>query len=62
MIGPFTSLVFQDYIISPLGLKKEPGKFGIIHDLSSPFVRMSMNSCIPTEAGIVSYHTVDTTV
>jgi hypothetical protein len=64
MIGPFPHPVFSHYIVSPLGLvkKKQPGKFRVIHDLSSPFRGVSVNSCIPKEAGSVSYHTVDTAV
>jgi hypothetical protein len=64
MIGPFPKPIFRHYIISPLGLvkKKQQGKFRVIHDLSSPFKGVSVNSTIPKEAGAVSYHTVDTAV
>ena len=64
MIGPFSGPVFNNYVVSPLGLrkKKDPGKFRIIHDLSSPFEGTSVNSAIPTEAGSVSYDTVDSAI
>ncbi len=64
MIGPFSSPVFSTYVVSPLGLmeKKSPGKFRVIHDLSSPFAGSSINSHIPAAAGSVSYDTVDTAI
>ncbi len=39
MIGPFLRPIFPAYVISPMGFraKKVPGKFRVIHDLSSPF-------------------------
>ncbi len=42
--------------------KKLPGKFRVIHDLSSPFEGISVNSCIPTKDGTVMYDTVDTAI
>ncbi len=62
MIGPFLGLVFQAYVISPLGLRKKkfPGKFRVIHDLSVLFEGISVNSCIPTKDGTVTYETMDT--
>ncbi len=64
MIVPFPNPVFNYYVTSPLGLreKKTPGKFRMIHDLSAPFGGPSVNSHIPTEAGTVSYDTVDTAI
>ncbi len=62
MIGPFLGLVFPAYVISPLGLqvKKVPGKFRVIQDLSAPFEGVSVNSCIPMVEGTVTYDMVDT--
>ncbi len=64
MIGPLLGLVFPSYFISPLGLRKKkvPGKFRVIHDLSAPFVGISINSCIPTRDGTVTYDTMDTAI
>ncbi len=64
MIGPFLGPVVPSYIISPLNLwkKKVPGKFRVIHDLSSPFEGISVNSCIPTMDGMITYDTVDTAI
>ncbi len=64
MIGPFLGPVFPAYVISPLGLRKKkvPGKFRVIHDLSAPFEGISVNSCIPTKDGTVTYDTVDTAI
>ncbi len=64
MIGPFLGTVFPDYVILPLGLRKKkvPGKFRVIHDLSSPFEGVSVNSCIPAKEGTVKYDTVDSAI
>ncbi len=64
MIGLFAQSVFSHHVVSPLGLreKKMPEKFRVIHDLSAPFGGSSVNSYIPTEAGTVSYDTVDTAI
>ncbi len=39
--------------------KKVPCKFSVIHDLSAPFEGISLNSCIPTRDGIVTYDIMD---
>ncbi len=64
MIGPFTLPVFQDYIISLLGIRerKTPGKFCLIHNLSAPHGGSSVNYSIPKEEATVSYDTVDSAV
>ncbi len=64
MKGNFVGPVFPAYVISPLGLhvKKVPGRFRVIHDLSGPFEGVSVNSCIPMVEGKVSYDTVDTAI
>ncbi len=64
MIGLFLGPVFPSYVISPLGLrnKKVPCKFRVIHDLSAPYEGISVNSCIPTRDGTVTYDTVDMTI
>ncbi len=61
MICPFSRPVFKYYVVFPLGLneKKTPGKFRFIHNLSFHFEGPSVNSYTPTEAGTVSYDTVD---
>ncbi len=61
MIGPFLWPIFPSYIISHLGprKKKVSGKFRVIHDLSAPFNVISINSCISTRDGTVTYDTVD---
>ncbi len=64
MIGPFQNPVFNYYVTSPPGVreKKTPGKFCVLHDLSAQFGEPSVNSFIPTEAGTVSYDTIDTII
>ncbi len=59
--GPFPSPPLKHFRVSPLGLvpKKKPGKFRLIHNLSSPD-ETSVNAFIPLEEAHVSYETLDT--
>ena len=58
--GPFTSLPFDNFVISPLGLvpKKESGKYRIIHDLS--FSKSdSVNLFISNAEATVQYESLE---
>ena len=57
--GPFVHPPFPDLVVSPIGLhpKKEPNKFRMIHDLSSPHGR-SINDGIPPEFASVHYQSI----
>ncbi len=58
MIRPFLGSV------SPLALraKKVLGNFRVIQDLLAQFEGLSVNSCIPTAEGTVTYDTVHTAI
>ena len=50
MLGPFTEPPFPNMVFSPINLVPKAGsddKFRLIHDLSYPYNKESMNSCIP---------------
>ncbi len=57
MIGPYIRLPFDYFCISPVRLspKKDPGKFRLIQDLSSPKGGISINSNITERKGTVTY-------
>ena len=59
ILGPLDVSPYSDYVISPLGLrvKKQPGEFRVIHDLSHPS-GLSVNDGIQREAAHVQYATV----
>jgi hypothetical protein len=65
LVGPYTvnTVPFVNYRISPIGLvkKNEPGKFRLIHDLSSP-LGISVNDAIPWEYRTVTYENFDKAV
>lgn len=63
MFGPFTSLPFSNFRVSPLGVvpKKEVGKFRLIHHLSHP-KGFSVNDGISKEDATVSYVSFDRAV
>ncbi|XP_073419122.1 uncharacterized protein [Dendrobates tinctorius] len=63
MAGPFQSLPFKNFRISPLGIvpKKEPGKYRLIHHLSYP-KGDSVNDAIPPEDSSVTYASFDRAV
>ncbi len=42
--------------------KESPCKFCVIHDLYAPFEGISVNSCIPTRDGTVTYDTIGTAI
>ena len=59
-MGPFYEPLFQDFIVSPLGLvpKKEEGEFRVIHHLSFP-EGASVNDGISQEHKTVHYQNID---
>lgn len=63
IVGPLDKLNFPNYHVAPMGVvpKKTPGKFRIIHDLSSPRGE-SINDGIPTESSYVTYASIDDAV
>ncbi|XP_077113745.1 uncharacterized protein LOC143816266 isoform X2 [Ranitomeya variabilis] len=63
MAGPFTSMPFSNFRISPLGIvpKKEPGKYRLIHHLSYP-KGDSVNDAILPEEASVTYASFDRAV
>ena len=58
--GPFTPDPLQNMVHSPLGLvlKKEPGEFRLLHDLSFPRTN-SVNSHILAELTTVAFQMLD---
>ena len=64
MAGPFEKPPFDVFHISPLGLrpKSTPGKFRVIHDLSFPYNKHSVNGSIPHELASVKYADVQTAI
>ena len=63
MAGPFTSPPLQHFRTSPIGVvpKKEPNKFRMITDLSSPR-GLSINDFISDEEASVTFNNFDTAV
>ena len=59
LAGPFSSLLFQTFCVSPLGLvpKKALGDFGLIHHVSHP-QRFLINDGIAVGNTRVHYSTV----
>ncbi len=59
--GPFANPPFGDFQVSPLSLrpKRTPGEFRLIHDLSFPYNKQSVNANIPHDKCTVSYASVD---
>ena len=59
IMGPFHSSPFDEFVVSPLGLreKKVKGQYRVIHDLSYP-QGDSINSGIPREYAKVQYSSV----
>ncbi|KAI8515720.1 hypothetical protein Bbelb_065330 [Branchiostoma belcheri] len=62
--GPFKFPPFHNLFLSPLYAvpKKTPGKFRLIHDLSSPPPGASVNDGIPRELSSVTYSSIDTAI
>lgn len=60
LLGPFAEPPHPHFVCSPLGvvLKKEPGSFRVIHDLSFP-KGQSVNDMIPNHLTSVSYEDFD---
>lgn len=60
LLGPFDSIPFQSFHLSPIGMvpKKNPGEFRMIVDLSSPQGH-SINSGISDASARVSYASID---
>ena len=58
--GPFKSKPFSPFKCSPLSLrpKSTPGKFRLLHDLSSPHNHHAVNACIRDEDAKVTYASV----
>ena len=58
--GPYQHSPFEQFIISPLGLreKKVKGQFRVIHDLSYPYNEKSVNSNISRDDSSVQYASI----
>ena len=58
--GPYEHSPFQDFTISPLGLreKKTPGEYRVIHNLSYPYDDTSVNASIPRDKASVKYGSI----
>ncbi len=64
IVGPFNEPPFQHLHLSPISLrpKSTPGKFRLIHNLSSPYNFASINSNILQEDRTVTYESISTII
>ncbi len=55
--GPFPYLPFEVFQISPIAIipKADPGKFRLLHNLSAPYNKSSINANIPDSEASVNY-------
>ena len=62
--GPFKQAPFSNFHVSPLGLREKstPGRYRLIHDLSYPYTKDSVNGSIPRDLASVSYADVQTAI
>ena len=60
LAGPFVSPPFPIFKVSPISIipKSEPGKFRLLHNLSSPYDYRAVNFNIPREFAAVTYESL----
>ena len=60
ILGPFSLPPFPNLQVSPLAIvpKSSPGSFRLIHNLSAPYNKLSVNAGIPDGEASVTYATV----